>query len=677
MATHPELPKMQKFIISNKIAFEKNIPYTFEAIVTKETAKAVFVEGHGLMPADGTCAKCGRKLTHPGSKILGIGPECLGSWTTREVVLDRLTPEMIKAIKDEVEAVQIKTWLPKSMIKNFDQIDTAVKAAEKKIEDAFQAVVIPAKKKNASVDDDQIKITFDFDSETVANVKTLSKRAYEPSTKAWYAALTFDNIKKLKSFGFDLSEELKEILNSEFKIKTVKAAPITGLKGTLMPFQEEGINFLVARKGRGMINDEMGLGKTVQALGYLHVCKDRPAIIVVPASLKGNWKNEAEKWLPNVKVKVLSGGKSYKLDDDEDIIIINYDILKGWDKELLRIKPKIMILDESHSIKNNSAKRTKVVLSMAKKISSVITLSGTPAINRPSELFNAIKLVEPKMFSSFTEFGLRYCNGHYNGFGWDYSGASNLEELYEKLQTVMIRRKKADVLTDLPDKIYSFIPMELTNKREYLKAENDILGYVEDKKGKHAAIKASYAETLVRIAALRQLAVKGALKNSIEWIDNFIESSDQKIVVFAIHKDVIDTVMDHYGDLAVKIDGSTPVNKRQDIVERFQSDPSVRIFVGNVKAAGVGLTLTASSSVAFLELPWTPGELQQAEDRCHRIGQKNAVNIYYLLAEGTIEEELANLIDSKKKILAQVLDGTASLDENNMVSELIARMRKD
>ena len=414
MTTHPELPKMQKFIISNKIAFEKNIPYTFEAIVTKETAKAVFVEGHGLMPVDGTCAKCGRKLTHPGSKILGIGPECLGSWTTREVVLDRLTPEMIKAIKDEVEAVQIKTWLPKSMIKNFDQIDTAVKAAEKKIEDAFQAVVIPAKKKNASVDDDQIKITFDFDSETVANVKTLSKRAYEPSTKAWYAALTFDNIKKLKSFGFDLSEELKEILNSEFKIKTVKAAPITGLKGTLMPFQEEGINFLVARKGRGMINDEMGLGKTVQALGYLHVCKDRPAIIVVPASLKGNWKNEAEKWLPNVKVKVLSGGKSYKLDDDEDIIIINYDILKGWDKELLRIKPKIMILDESHSIKNNSAKRTKVVLSMAKKISSVITLSGTPAINRPSELFNAIKLVEPKMFSSFTEFGLRYCNGHYN-----------------------------------------------------------------------------------------------------------------------------------------------------------------------------------------------------------------------------------------------------------------------
>lgn len=678
MIMQSELPKIQKFVISTKMASEKNIPYTFEAVITRETAKAVFVEGHGLMPMNGTCAKCGRKLTHPGSKILGIGPECLGSWSAREVVLDNLTPEMIQAIKDEVEAVQIKTWLPKSMIKNFDQIDVAIKIVEKKIEEDFgdQVVIIPDKKRNATAVNNKIAITFDFDSNTVVNVKTLSKRSYEAETKTWYAAITFDNIKKLREFGFTLSDELKEILKSEFKVKPTNMVPITGLNGTLMPFQEEGVNFLLARKGRGMINDEMGLGKTVQALGYLHMCKDRPAIIVVPASLKGNWKNEAEKWLPGVKVRVISGGKIYKLDDNEDIIIINYDILKKWNKELLKINPKIMILDESHSIKNNSAIRTKVTLSMAKKIPSVIALSGTPAINRPAELYNAIKIIEPKMFSSFSEFGLRYCNGHFNGYGWDYSGASNLEELYEKLQTIMIRRKKADVLTDLPDKIYSFVPMELTNEKEYFDAENDFLGYIEDKKGKQAAIKASYAETLVRIASLRQLAVKGALKSSIEWIDNFLDSSDQKIVIFAIHKDVIDMVMEHYGDIAVKIDGSVPVSKRQDIVERFQNDSSVRVFVGNIKAAGVGLTLTASSSVAFLELPWTPGELQQAEDRCHRIGQKDAVNIYYLLAEGTIEEELAQMIDNKKKVLAKVLDGIEDLNEDDMVSELIARLRK-
>ncbi|MDD3263463.1 MAG: SNF2-related protein [Candidatus Nanoarchaeia archaeon] len=658
------------------MAQEKDIPVTFEAEITKETLKAVFVEGKGIIHENGICAQCGKPLKHKGSIILGIGPECLGSWTTRDIVLDNLTQEDIDYVHSLIITKEVKTWLPKAVIKNQNEIIFST-AEKRKEEEDFDKILIPPKKRIATlVNDDKIKIIFDFDIETLNNVKSLSKRTYKADEKIWYAALTFDNIKNLKKFGFELSDDLKDIIQNEFRIKNVKKVPITGLNGKLMPFQEEGVNFVDARKGRAIIGDEMGLGKTVQAIGYLHICKERPAIVVVPASLKGNWKKEIEKWIPNVKVKILSGTKSYKLDSNEDIIIVNYDILKGWDKELLKIKPKIMVLDESHSIKNDNTKRTKVVKSMSKKIPYIIALSGTPAVNRPIELYNVINIIEPKLFSSRKEYGLRYCNGHYNGYGMDYNGFSNLDELYEKLQTIMIRRKKSEVLTDLPDKTYSFIPFELDNTRDYNKARDDIFNWIKEIKGEHAAIKSSYAETLVRISELRQLAVRGVLKSSIEWLDNFIESSDQKIVVFAIHKEIINALMNHFGKIAVKIDGTTPVNIRQDIVDQFQTDNNIQVFVGNIKAAGVGLTLTAASNVAFLELPWTPGDLQQATDRVHRIGQKNAVNVYFLLAQNTIEEDLAYLIDSKKKILTEALDGVSSeINETNMISDLISKFK--
>jgi len=167
---------------------------------------------------------------------------------------------------------------------------------------------------------------------------------------------------------------------------------------------------------------------------------------------------------------------------------------------------------------------------------------------------------------------------------------------------------------------------------------------------------AAQAETLVRIEALKQLAAKGKIRQAMEWIDNFLEQGG-KLVVFAIHRTIIDLLMERYTNCAVKIDGSVSIEDRQKAVDRFQTDDSVRLFVGNVKAAGVGITLTVSSSVAFLEYPWSPGDMEQAEDRCHRIGQKDSVNIYYLIAQGTIEEQICKLIDSKRLVLNAVLEG--------------------
>ncbi len=441
------------------------------------------------------------------------------------------------------------------------------------------------------------------------------------------------------------------------------------MKLELYPFQKRGVSFIEANKGRALVADEMGLGKTVQALGWLQMHPDkRPAIIVVPASLKLNWEKEANKWMTDPNVEVLSGTKTYP--PTGDIIVINYDILQPWVPELRKLRPQVFVADECHYFKNNKAQRTKAVKRLTKGIPHVIALSGTPIVNRPVEIYNAIQIINPDLFPNYMYFVDRYCNPRFNGFAWDHSGASNTEELHKRLiDTIMIRRLKRDVLKELPDKIKSFIPIAINNKQEYHIAENHFIEYIRETRGDDAAKRISNAEALVKIGALKQLAVQGKLNNAITWIRDFLEV-ENKLVVFAVHKFVIDAVMEQFQDIAVKIDGSVSVPKRQKIVEQFQKDPDTRLFVGNIQAAGVGITLTASSNVAFLELPWTPGELAQAEDRCHRIGQKDSVNVYFLLALDTIEHRISTILDNKRVVLDAVLDGKRP-DQDSLLQEII------
>jgi SWI/SNF-related matrix-associated actin-dependent regulator 1 of chromatin subfamily A len=236
----------------------------------------------------------------------------------------------------------------------------------------------------------------------------------------------------------------------------------------------------------------------------------------------------------------------------------------------------------------------------------------------------------------------------------------------------MVRRKKAEVLPDLPEKLYSYIPMELENAKEYFEVEEDFIRYLRKEKGSEAAEKAGKAEHLTRIETLKQLSIKGKMKASIQWIRDFLGENGNKLVVFAVHKTTIDALMKEFKDEAVKVDGSVSAVKRDEAVTAFQEDPKVKLFVGNIQAAGTGLTLTAASSVAFLELPWTPGELKQAEDRCHRIGQKNTVNVYYLLADETIEVAIAELLDEKRKVLEAVLDGK-DVEEGTLLNDLMKK----
>jgi len=442
----------------------------------------------------------------------------------------------------------------------------------------------------------------------------------------------------------------------------------------MMPFQRAGLVFTEATGGNCMIADSMGLGKTIQALSYLAAHPDmRPAVIVCPASLKLNWEREAQAWLEtDDKIEVINGGKVHPLTGDTGIIIINYDILKKWLPELMRIEPQILIYDEAHALKNKASARSKAAKELAAVTPHKVLLTGTPVLNRPAELWHQLQIIDPFGYPDkrFFQWHKRYADAKQNRFGWDFSGASNLDELAASLKTIMIRRTKEQVLPELPAKRRQTVLIPIDNRKEYDRADNEFLEWMAEQKGAEAAERASNVEQLAKIEYLRQIAIRGKMKQALAWIENFLESGE-KLVVFATHKETIDRLMVEFSECAVKIDGSVSSEKRQAVVDSFQNNPETRLFIGNIQAAGVGITLTAASNVVFLETGWTPALLEQAEDRCHRIGQDNAVNIYYLLAAKTIDVSMAAMLESKREVIDKITEDedTLGFDLFDMVKE--------
>jgi SWI/SNF-related matrix-associated actin-dependent regulator of chromatin subfamily A-like protein 1 len=673
--------KTNLYRISNGFAANSGLPVAFTAVPLIETPKAFYFYGHGTSDPMGACARCGRELTHPGSILIGIGPECLKDWGARDSRLDKLTASDIAYLKSLIVSRKVDGWVPKSVIQ------TTTESTEDISIPTDHPMVRPKTKQPRSAQlvqyqndqSDAIKIIFPYSPQDVADVKSLPGRRFhnEGAAKYWTCPCTPAAIESLQNWGFQIDPALTDILIMS-KMPVVEIAETTiipGLKKDLFPYQRDGVQFIESHKGNALIGDDMGLGKTAQALAWLQLHPElRPAVIVVPASLKLNWLKEAEMWMADPKVQILSGTKANTPIIGE-IVVINYDILFAWLNTLKEIRAKVLILDEVHYTKTPSAKRTKAIKMLKKSIPHLIALSGTPIINRPIEAYTVLSMLDPTMPSYF-KYAQRYCGARHNGFGWDFNGASNTEELHTRLtSTIMIRRKKADVLIDLPDKLYSFVPLELKNPKNYRKAESNFIAWIAENKGADAAKKAGNAEALVEIETLKQVAIAEKMEAAIEWIQNFLEV-DGKLVVFANHRSVIEELAKTFPDISVKLDGSTPAKERQAVVDRFQNDDSCRLFIGNIQAAGIGITLTAASNVAFLELPWTPGALVQTEDRCHRIGQKDTVNIHYLLSSGTIEEEIAQMLDSKRKIVDAVLDGT-ELAEESMLSALIKHYSKE
>jgi len=463
---------------NQSMAKSKRYPRYFVGIIQTETAKAYKIVGSGisLKKKLGICSICGRELTNPNSIKLGIGPICAENQgiATLEGYTD-------KDIEKELTKIRIDSWFPKSCIDlmNTDGLEIP----------EIEVPEIPKKKKETKrieAKNNILKIFFPYDAELLTNIKTLSGRRYQKEpTPHWTCPGIEQNIIKLKAFGFEVPEIKKEETETE-----IPEIP-DHLKNILYPYQKEGVNFLFKRNGKAIIGDEMGLGKTIQALTYIEMNPEiKNALIVCPASLKLNWASEAKKWMTDINIWVCSGRKinidkmvfSESKTAKKNIYIINYDVLNAW-ISFFEKNMDIMITDECHFFKNTKAIRTRAIVKLSKKIKKFVALSGTPIINRPSEFFNALNIVDENLFGSFWNYAKQYCGAYNNGYGWNFSGSSNTEELHEIIKSVMIRRKKDKVLTELPPKVRTIIPMEITNRKKYNKAENNLIEYIIETKG--------------------------------------------------------------------------------------------------------------------------------------------------------------------------------------------------
>ena len=522
----------------------------------------------------------------------------------------------------------------------------------------------PVLKITAVMENNKYILNFPFDNYLILKIKKLPGAYFDKTKKKWSCSCIKNNAEQLRSWGFQIKEPEEQI-----KVTPVE---VPGLKKELLPFQKEGVGFIELKKGRALIADEMGLGKTVQALAWIHLHpENRPVVIIVPASVKLNWYKEIKEWLPEQDVSVLFGKTPDPTLLSKNINIINYDIVSAWSKYL---NPFTLILDESHYIKSKKAKRTKSVMNLAKDTPFVLALTGTPIVNRPMEFFNTINLIAPNMFS-YWQFANRYCDAKHTRFGWNTDGARNKKELHRILtETIMIRRKKKEVLPELPDKRRVVVSMEGDNMIEYKRAESDFITWLKVKDRK-AADRATNAESLVKIEYLKQLSLEGKINNCVAWIKDFLESGE-KLVVFCTHKKTMQRLREEFPKNHVHIDGSVNTQERQNVVDKFQTDPRIKLFFGNIKAAGIGITLTTASNTCFVELGWTPGEHDQAEDRVHRIGQESdSVTAWYLINEKTIDNLIMTMLDKKRKVVDQVLDGKTT-KENYLLTELLNNLKK-
>ncbi len=536
----------------------------------------------------------------------------------------------------------------------------------------------------------------------------------------YYLPFTEDSIDFLLDNSFVFNGAFHRLKRKEFEernpIKKIPKYKKHALK--LYPFQMEGINHIEYLNGRALLADVMGLGKTIQALGWIQFRKDLNKILIIcPSSLKINWQKEFSTWVTrNLSIEILEGKTAYKI--NSDVVIINYDILNEWKETLIEQGFETCIADEIHFCKNPRSKRTTAFKAITKMIPNLIGLTGTPIENDPMEIYHIVNLINKNIFPNYIRFIQRYCNAKQVNQRvkggkvrkiWKSSGVTNTKELHRILvKTIMIRRLKKDVDLQLPPKVYSTVPIRIDNKAEYKKAEDDFIKYIqkefdrkvkksfekelanfddqygitskmivetmltkkEVKKAKQKKIEAiSKAPALAKIQALKLLAAEGKMNEVIQWTSNFLESGE-KLIIFAVNKVIVKRLMDAFPH-AVKIDGSVSAKQRDKAVEKFQNDPKCKLFIGNIKAAGVGLTLTAASNVAIIQFPWNPGEISQAEDRAHRITQKKKVWIYKFVAKDTIEERIVQLLESKQNEIDKIIDGKDCKKQRKLIHLLL------
>lgn len=452
---------------------------------------------------------------------------------------------------------------------------------------------------------------------------------------------------------------------------------------TPFKFQRRGVRGIERRAGRALLADEMGLGKTFQILlwitNFLDI-EDGPVLVICPSSIKWNWEREAKHHV-NVRAQVLerkappaNGG----VRDNAPMYIINYDILGGWQEFIRQVKPQLVVIDECHYIKNRFAKRTRWVREVCREAEYVIGVSGTPLTNRPAELWPVLNIIRPDLYPSFFSYAMEYCDPVMKPWGWDYRGAKNLPALHAKLKSeLMIRRLKKDVLDDLPAKTRTVQMVDIARPREYAAAEKDFIRWLIKTGRKQMAINAVRAEAMLKVNELKRLAGLLKLPAVDKWIGDYLEETDDKLIVYGIHKKFLKPLHQKYLSRSVIVDGSVVGKKRQDAIDRFNTHSKCRIFFGNINAAGVGWSAKDCSTTLFGELDWVPGLHTQAEDRTHGIGRGQVgrgAHAYYLIGRGTMEVKLVQILQAKQEVVSKTLDGEDQEAALDVHSQLIAAL---
>ncbi|MBK7885502.1 MAG: DEAD/DEAH box helicase [Chitinophagaceae bacterium] len=482
------------------------------------------------------------------------------------------------------------------------------------------------------------------------------------------------------------------------------------LKKQMFTFQGRGVAYNLIHK-RVIVGDQPGLGKTAQAIATVEAADCKCVLVICPATIRENWKREIEDIWTNKKALILTDRVKttwptfYKVGMIK-YFICNYESLKKYfveeinkpeDKPMrlnhIKFRDTIdlfdaVIIDEIHRCKDGKTQQSKFVMGIARGKEYVLALTGTPVVNKPIDLVPQLHIIghlasvvshipapvgkDGKLgdVSGYKRFVDRFCQG--------WNQASNLKELnYMLHKHCFYRREKSEVLKDLPDKMRSILKCDIENRPEYSHAENEFKNFLKSAGFSSGQIdKSMRAEALVKMMLLKKLSARGKINEVVEHVKEVVEAGE-KIVVFAWHREIVYALKEAIPG-AVTIVGDDSMDQRQRAVDGFQNNPKVQVIICNIKSGGVGITLTASSRVAFIELPWHPADGEQCEDRCHRIGQKDSVQCSYFLGINTIDEYIYEIIEKKRLIVNQVTGGEDNVEtvERNIVDELIGIFSK-
>jgi SWI/SNF-related matrix-associated actin-dependent regulator 1 of chromatin subfamily A len=433
--------------------------------------------------------------------------------------------------------------------------------------------------------------------------------------------------------------------------------------------QKEAIEKLVGSK-RFILADDMGLGKTTSTIIAALETGAKKILIICPASLKINWQREISNY--SDRSVYICEGKNFST--EHDFVIVNYDIIKNFydtkDKEnslIYKSNFDLIIIDEAHYLQNTQAQRTKLVNSFAKKANRLWLLTGTPMTSRPINYYNLLNLIESPVAQNWMAYVIRYCEGYQFRVGgnrkiWNTNGASNLEELRDRTSKQVLRRLKTEVL-DLPDKIITPVYLRLRSKL-YEGLMGDYYNWYEKNPEESSSLTVQFS----KLMKIRQVIAEEKVSSTIELAENIIEQG-KKVIIFTNFTNTLKTLLEHFGKKAVGLDGSSSKVERQNAVDQFQENDKIQVFVGNIKAAGVGITLTSSEAVIMNDLSFVPSDHSQAEDRAYRYGQKSNVSVYYPIFENTIEGVIYDMLMKKKNIFETVMGD--NMDKGDFVEEVM------